>query len=156
MLFRSVFCGGWLIDWLAKKGYSDAPIRAGVIGAIGMAVPAIAFTKVSELWMSVALLAPAMFFASFPMPASTAAMQILPPNQMRAQISALFLLISNLIGLGLGTTLVALLTDRLFKNPAMVGSSISLLNAFAVALTLLLLIKGCRHFRESLKHEGLA
>ncbi len=151
-----VFCGGWLIDWLAKKGYSDAPIRAGVIGAIGMAVPAIAFTKVSELWMSVALLAPAMFFASFPMPASTAAMQILPPNQMRAQISALFLLISNLIGLGLGTTLVALLTDRLFKNPAMVGSSISLLNAFAVALTLLLLIKGCRHFRESLKHEGLA
>jgi hypothetical protein len=38
----------------------------------------------------------------------------------------------------------------------MVGSSISLLNAFAVALTLLLLIKGCRHFRESLKHEGLA
>lgn len=151
-----VFCGGWLIDWLAKKGYSDAPIRAGVIGAIGMAVPAIAFTQVSELWMSVALLAPAMFFASFPMPASTAAMQILPPNQMRAQISALFLLISNLIGLGLGTTLVALLTDRLFQNPAMVGSSISLLNAFAVALTLILLIKGCRHFRESLKHEGLA
>lgn len=151
-----VFCGGWLIDWLAKKGYSDAPIRAGVIGAIGMAVPAIAFTQVSELWMSVALLAPAMFFASFPMPASTAAMQILPPNQMRAQISALFLLISNLIGLGLGTTLVALLTDRLFQNPAMVGSSISLFNAFAVAFTLLLLTKGCRHFRESLKHEGLA
>ncbi|WP_350648220.1 MFS transporter [Pseudomonas sp. HY13-MNA-CIBAN-0226] len=151
-----VFCGGWLIDWLAKKGYSDAPIRAGVIGAIGMAVPAVAFTQVNELWMSIALLAPAMFFASFPMPASTAAMQILPPNQMRAQISALFLLISNLIGLGVGTTAVALLTDRLFENPALVGSSISLLNAFAVALTLLLLIKGCRHFRESLKHEGLA
>nr|WP_314532897.1 MFS transporter [uncultured Pseudomonas sp.] len=151
-----VFCGGWLIDWLAKKGYSDAPIRAGVIGAIGMAVPAVAFTQVSELWMSLALLAPAMFFASFPMPASTAAMQILPPNQMRAQISALFLLISNLIGLGIGTTAVALLTDRLFENPAMVGSSISLLNAFAVALTLLLLIKGCRHFRDSLKREGLA
>lgn len=151
-----VFCGGWLIDWLAKKGYSDAPIRAGVIGAIGMAVPAVAFTQVNELWMSLALLAPAMFFASFPMPASTAAMQILPPNQMRAQISALFLLISNLIGLGVGTTAVALLTDRLFENPAMVGSSISLLNAFAVALTLLLLIKGCRHFRESLRREGLA
>ncbi|VVN82865.1 spinster family MFS transporter [Pseudomonas fluorescens] len=151
-----VFCGGWLIDWLAKKGYSDAPIRAGVIGAIGMAVPAIAFTQVIELWMSVALLAPAMFFASFPMPASTAAMQILPPNQMRAQISALFLLISNLIGLGLGTTLVALLTDRLFQSPAMVGSSISVLNAFAIALTLFLLIKGCRHYRESLKQEGLA
>ena len=42
-------------------------------------------------------------------------MQILPPNQLRAQVSALFLLISNLIGLGLGTTAVAaLLTDRWF------------------------------------------
>ena len=32
-----VFCGGWLMDWLAKRGYSDAPLRAGVIGAVGMA-----------------------------------------------------------------------------------------------------------------------
>lgn len=82
-----------------------------------------------------------MFFASFPMPASSAAMQILTPNQMRAQISALFLLISNLIGLGLGTTLVALLTDRPLQNLAVVGSPITLLNAVAVALTLILLIK---------------
>lgn len=151
-----VLCGGWLIDWLAKRGYSDAPMRAGVIGAMGMALPAVLFTQVGELWLSLALLVPAMFFASFPMPASTAAMQILPPNQMRAQVSALFLLISNLIGLGLGTTLVALLTDRLFQSPALVGHSVSLLNAGAVLLTLGLLIKGCGHFRRSLERENLS
>ncbi|MCY1398702.1 D-galactonate transporter [compost metagenome] len=150
-----VFCGGWLIDWLAKRGYTDAPIRTGVIGAIGMAVPAVLFTQVSELWLSLALLVPAMFFASFPMPASTAAMQILPPNQMRAQISALFLLISNLIGLGLGTTLVALLTDKVFQAPVMVGASISVLNFCAVVLVLALLSKGCGYYRESLKREAL-
>lgn len=151
-----VFCGGWLVDWLARKGYSDAPMRAGVIGALGMALPAVLFTQVGDLGWSLGLLAVAMFFASFPMPASTAAMQILPPNQMRAQISALFLLISNLIGLGLGTSLVALATDRLFHDPLQVGASISLLNAGAVVLTLVLLGKGCGHFRASLKHEGLA
>ncbi|UXY55616.1 spinster family MFS transporter [Pseudomonas tohonis] len=151
-----VLYGGWLIDWLARRGHADAPIRAGVIGAIGMAVPAVAFTQVGELWLSLALLVPAMFFASFPMPASTAAMQILPPNQMRAQVSALFLLISNLIGLGLGTTLVALLTDRLFQSPALVGHSVSLLNLAAVVLTLALLGKGCGHFRRSLAREGIA
>ncbi|KAG1245824.1 hypothetical protein G6F65_021016 [Rhizopus arrhizus] len=63
-----VFCGGWLMDWLAKRGYSDAPLRAGVIGAVGMALPAVAFTQVDSLWLSVGLLLPAMFFASFPMP----------------------------------------------------------------------------------------
>lgn len=149
-----VFCGGWLMDWLAKRGYSDAPLRAGVIGAAGMALPAVIFTQVDSLWWSVGLLLPAMFFASFPMPTSTAAMQILPPNQLRAQVSALFLLISNLIGLGLGTTAVAMLTDRLFKNPAAVGQSMSVLVGVATVLCIGLLAAGCKHYRRSLNLEA--
>lgn len=148
-----VFCGGWLMDGLAKRGYRDAPLRAGVIGAVGMALPAVAFTQVDSLWLSVGLLLPAMFFASFPMPTSTAAMQILPPNQIRAQVSALFLLISNLIGLGVGTTAVALLTDRLFGNPGAVGQSLSLLIAGATVLCVLLLAAGCACYRQSLTQE---
>lgn len=148
-----VFCGGWLMDGLAKRGYRDAPLRAGVIGAVGMALPAVAFTQVDSLWLSVGLLLPAMFFASFPMPTSTAAMQILPPNQIRAQVSALFLLISNLIGLGVGTTAVALLTDRLFGNPGAVGQSLSLLIAGATVLCVLLLAAGCASYRQSLTQE---
>lgn len=148
-----VFCGGWLMDGLAKRGYRDAPLRAGVIGAVGMALPAVAFTQVDSVWLSVGLLLPAMFFASFPMPTSTAAMQILPPNQIRAQVSALFLLISNLIGLGLGTTAVALLTDRLFGTPGAVGQSLSLLIAGATVLCVLLLAAGCASYRQSLTRE---
>lgn len=148
-----VFCGGWLMDWLARRGYSDAPLRAGAIGAAGMALPAVIFTQVDSLWLSVALLLPAMFFASFPMPTSTAAMQILPPNQIRAQVSALFLLISNLIGLGLGTTAVALLTDRLFGSPGAVGQSMSVLVGAATVLCIGLLAAGCRYYRLSLTLE---
>lgn len=148
-----VFCGGWLMDALAKRGYRDAPLRAGVIGAVGMALPAVAFTQVDSVGVSVALLLPAMFFASFPMPTSTAAMQILPPNQIRAQVSALFLLISNLIGLGLGTTAVALLTDRLFMNPGAVGQSLSLLIGGATVLCVGLLAAGCSSYRQSLTRE---
>jgi MFS family permease len=149
-----VLCGGVLIDWFTRKGYSDAPMRAGLIGAIGMAIPAVLFTQVPSLGGSLAVLAVAMFFASFPLPTSTAVMQILPPNQMRAQVSALFLLVSNLIGLGLGTTAVALLTDRLFKDPLQVGNSISLLNLVASALAIVLLALGCRYYRASLQREG--
>ncbi|MGH8818265.1 MAG: spinster family MFS transporter, partial [Achromobacter pestifer] len=149
-----VFCGGWLMDWLAKRGYRDAPLRAGVIGAVGMALPAVAFTQVDSLWLSVGLLLPAMFFASFPMPTSTAAMQILPPNQIRAQVSALFLLISNLIGLGMGTTAVALLTDRWFKQPSAVGQSLSILVGVATLLCIGLLWKGCAAYRHSLDREA--
>lgn len=151
-----VFCGGWLMDWLARRGREDAPMRAGVIGACAMAVPAIAFTQVDNLYVSVALLIPAMFFASFPMPTSTAAMQVLPPNQFRAQISALFLLVSNLIGLGLGTTLVALLTDRVFGTPKAVGDSMAVLISIATLACIVLLGAGCGAYRRSLARERSA
>ena len=149
-----VFCGGWLNDWLMKKGRSDGPMLAGTIGAIGMLVPAVMFTQVSSLTLSLGLLVVAMFFASFPMPTSTAAMQTLSPNQMRAQISAVFLLISNLIALGIGTTLVALLTDQVFGSPKMVGMSMSAVNLIATLLAIGLLWLGCKQFRLSLAREA--
>ncbi len=151
-----VFCGGWFNDWLMKRGRSDGPMLAGCIGAACMLVPAVAFTQVDSLGLSLALLVVAMFFASFPMPTSTAAMQTLAPNQMRAQISAVFLLVSNLIGLGVGTTLVALLTDKLFGSPQAVGHSMSIVSLVAASLATVLLGFGCRQFRLSLEREQLA
>ena len=147
-----VFCGGWLNDWLLRRGREDAPMRAGAIGAACMVIPATLFTQLDSLPASLAMLVVAMFFASFPMPTSTAAMQTLAPNQMRAQISALFLLVSNLIALGIGTTVVALFTDRVF-GAAAVGHSMSIVNVAAATLATLLLAAGCRHYRRSLDRE---
>ncbi|MDF3932902.1 spinster family MFS transporter [Pseudomonas citronellolis] len=149
-----VYCGGWLTDLLARRGHGDAAMRAGLIGALGMLVPVSLFALVEPLWLSLALLVPAMFFASFPMPASTAAMQHLAPNQVRAQVSAIFLLVSNLLAVGLGTTLVALITDRAFGDPQAVGGSIAIVASCASSLSVLLLWKGCASFRASLAREG--
>ncbi len=151
-----VFCAGWLNDWLIQKGRKDAPMITGVIGFVGLILPLVAFTQVSEYWLAVTLLAPAMFFASFPMPISTTAMQMLAPNQLRAQISAIFLLISNLVAVGIGTTLVALVTDRIFENPLMVGTSLSIVGGIACVLSFVLLKKGCKAFADSMQREHSA
>ena len=151
-----VFCAGWLNDWLIQKGRKDAPMITGVIGIVGLVLPLVAFTQVSEYWLAVTLLAPAMFFASFPMPISTTAMQMLAPNQLRAQISAIFLLISNLVAVGIGTTLVALVTDKIFENPLMVGTSLSIVGGIACVLSFVLLKKGCKAFAESMQREHSA
>lgn len=148
-----VFSAGWLNDWFIKKGRKDAPMITGVIGIVGLILPMILFTQVNQLWLSVTLLVPAMFFASFPMPISTTAMQMLAPNQLRAQISSIFLLISNLIALGIGTTLVALITDKVFGNPMMVGMSLSIVGACSCVLSFLLLKKGCQAFIQSMQKE---
>jgi len=80
-------------------------------------------------------------------------MQMLAPNQLRAQISAIFLLISNLVAVGIGTTLVALVTDRVFDNPLMVGTSLSIVGGISCVLSFILLKKGCKAFKDSMQRE---
>jgi hypothetical protein len=72
---------------------------------------------------------------------------------MRAQVSAVFLLISNLIALGPGTTVVALITDKVFGSPTAVGDAMSIVNFVATLLAAVLLWIGCKHFRASLLRE---
>ncbi|KGT47117.1 hypothetical protein GW12_18220 [Acinetobacter sp. HR7] len=150
----ALFCG-WLIDFFSKRGYSDAAIRAGAIGCAALIIPSVLFTQVDNMQLSFALIFVAMFFSTFPIPASAAATQMLTPNQLRSQVSAKFLLISNLIALGVGTTAVALITDKYYENTLMVGNSISIVNAVAGLIGVFLLYKGCQYYRESIKLEKL-
>ena len=150
----ALFCG-WLIDFFSKRGYSDAAIRAGAIGCAALIIPSVLFTQIDNMQLSFALIFVAMFFSTFPIPASAAATQMLTPNQLRSQVSAKFLLISNLIALGVGTTAVALITDRYYENTLMVGNSISIVNAIAGLIGVFLLYKGCQYYRESMKVEKL-
>jgi len=61
--------------------------------------------------------------------------------------------VSNLIALGIGTTVVALFTDRVFGAPTAVGHSMSIVNVVAATLAALLLAAGCRQYRRSLERE---
>ena len=89
------------------------------------------------------LLAGLNFFAGFPFAGGYAAIQELTPNRMRAQVTAAMLLIVNLVGAGLGPTLIALFTDFLFRDPQALPHALSLAAVLtlpaAVALLLVLL-----------------
>ncbi|MBT4523061.1 MAG: MFS transporter, partial [Halieaceae bacterium] len=69
-----VLVSGWLTDRLTRGGYRDAPMRAGMIGSIGVVIPAALFSQVTGFGGSLALLAVAMFFASFPLATSATAL----------------------------------------------------------------------------------
>jgi hypothetical protein len=58
-------------------------------------------------------------------PAQNAAIQIVVPNEMRAQVSAVYLFTISVIGSGLGPLVVALATDLLFRDEAMLRYSMS-------------------------------
>ena len=145
---------GWLVDFLYKRGYEDAPMRTCIIASIGILISIIAYPLCSNFTLSLVFLAPALFFNSFPFPAATTAMQLLSPNQMRAQVSAIFLLVSCMISYGIGTTLVALCTDYLFKNDAAVGKSLALIGGIFTFLALIIEWKSLKHYRNSMKETA--
>jgi MFS family permease len=145
-----VLASGWLNDWLRQRGRRDAPMLAGAIGGAGIIVPIAWLPAAESLSLAVALFGAALFFASFPMPPSTAAIQLLAPNRMRSRISAMFLFCNSLFGLALGSALVGTLNDRVFGRGAAVTTSVALVVGGSAVVTTIVLLVGMRPFRESL------
>lgn len=147
---------GWLTDWFTRRGHHNAPLRSGIVGGIGVIVPAALFSSMPSFGWSLTLLAVAFFFASFPVATSATGLQVMAPNQMRAQVTALFFLAMNLFGITGGSTLVALATDFIFRDPLAVGYSMSMTCAIAGVLGSVVLVWGLKPFGVTAQTVGRA
>ena len=143
-----IICGGWLSDRLAARGASDATLRVGIISALGVAPLAVAIPLMSSAGSILILYAPLIFFCSFGFGAAAAAIQLITPNEMRGQLSAVYLFVINLVGIGLGPPLTGALTDWLFADPQAVGLSIALVAGIAAPTAALTLWWGLPAYRR--------
>lgn len=144
-----VYCGGWLVDLLQKRGYADATFRVG-IGAALLLLPLSYFaTTADDARTALILFCPYVFCASLSMAAAPATLQLVAPNQMRAQISATWMLVLNLVTAGLGPTAVGFITQYFFGDDMAVGNSIALVNCAAVPLAALALWLGLKPLRRA-------
>lgn len=145
-----VVAGGRLADWLADRGYRDSKMRAGLIAGVIWLPTGLFYSIVSNANLAVLLMVPTVFAACMPFGAAPAAIQEMMPNPMRAQASAVYLFVVNLLGLGLGPTAVAAATDHIFKDDNAVRYSLLLVAASAHLVASLLLWVGMKHFRKSM------
>jgi MFS family permease len=146
-----VLTGGAIADKLFKKGQVDAKIRVAMWAMLIGIIPTILYPIIPDLTLVLVFLAISTFFANFMMGLGPAAMQEIVPANMRGQFSALYLFIVNLIGLGLGPTLVALSTDYIFGSPADVGYSLLFVTGIAMAGSAILLGRCLPHYRKTVK-----
>ena len=145
-----IFCGGLASDWLVKRGREHGPMLAGAWGAALLLPFAASATIAPSALASLALFCPLLFFASFPFSPAVTALQLVTPNRMRAQVSAIYLFVVNLAGIGLGGTITALITDHVFADDAMLGHSMFLVGCIGGLLAWLILRAGIKHYRRSL------
>ena len=144
--------GGRLADWLRGRGQSDANLRVALLGVVAWLPFGALYPIVSSAWWAAALLAPVLFFSSMPFGLAPAAIQQLMPNTMRGQASAIYLFVINLIGLGLGPTVVATLTQDVFHDKNAVHLSLLVAGVSAHLCAAVLLWRGLKHYRRSLDY----
>jgi len=136
--------------WLRSRGYADANVRICMV-ALGCMVPiGILAPFMPNAVAAMSLFYAFIFFAAFPVGCQAAALQEMTPNQMRAQVTALYLFISNMCGIGLGPTFIAFFTDVVFQNDLAVGYSMSIAVAIACPIGALLFWRGLKPYRDSL------
>jgi MFS family permease len=121
-----VLSGGWFNDWLQGRGRRDAVLVTGVVTAVGFMTASILFPLMPTAELAMLFLAPVFFFGAFASGAAPSAIGAVCPNEMRGQVSALYLLVINFLGIGIGPTVPALFTDYLFADPARLGHSLVL------------------------------
>ena len=145
-----VYLGGWVADYTDRNGRRGGPFIAALAFAVGAVLPACAYPLMpSDTW-ALALMAPMILCSSAPWGVAVSALQQMAPNELRGQVGAFYLFTVNLIGIGFGPTLVALLTDYYFADPAALRYSMAIVAGGAAIAAVLALNWGLPHFRASL------
>jgi MFS family permease len=142
-----MYVGGALTDRWRKNGVRDAPLRVGVISAIGAGIFLVLSLTASSVTVTLILLAPGLIFLGLPMGVSYAALQWILPNQVRGQISAFFLLILNLGGLTLGPLFPALVSDYVFRSEQKIGVALAISIGLCSIVMLVTFLLTCRPYR---------
>jgi len=157
-LFGSLgmLAGGWLCDSLARRGYRDAHFRVGLTVCVLVLLPALFYPLMPSSKLAVILLVPFAFLQAAMYGVAPAALQQVVPNEMRAQISALYLFVLNLVGMGMGPTAVALVTDRVFHDDNMLRYSLLIVCTGAYMLSMLVWWLGLKPYRRTVEQTAVA
>jgi MFS family permease len=142
-----LYFGGWLSEHWQKRGIIDAPLRVAILCAVGIVLILAPAMLMPSGALSLALIGVGYFFAVLPLGTGAAALQAIVPNQVRAQVGALFLFILNLGGLTLGPLLPGVFADYVFRDPKMIGTGLAITLASSGALLFVIISATRRPYR---------
>jgi MFS family permease len=129
--------GGWFADRLARRGQKTAYVQTAIYAVLCVLPCAVLAPLAPWGWLSLLLFAGMSFFNSCWLAVFGGSLQLIVPNQMRGQTTALTLLVTSLVGFGLGPTAIALVTDRVFQDDALLRDSLAMVAAIAAPLAIL-------------------
>lgn len=159
-----VVTGGWMADKLTSIGYKDGKLRVLLYGAAAAIPFTVLYPFVESATLAMVLIAPSTFFATFCTGAGPSGVQEIMPNQMRGQASAFMIFVVTIIGLGLGPTAIALVTDFWFADDTMLNVSLAIVATTILVIAVAVIWWGLDSYKASRdyledwqrQHEGAA
>ncbi len=149
--------GVWLAESFDRRRRTDAPLLVVIIAGLirmpaSIAMPLMPTASLAVLCQTLSLCSIGIGGAS-----QNAALQIVTPNQMRGQVTALYLFTYNVIGFGLGPLFAGLITDHVFHQESDLRYSLLTMAAILSPLALAMVWLGVRPYvREVRRMSGMA
>jgi MFS family permease len=140
--------------WLERRGHADFPLRLGAYAAVAVMLAMGSLPWQTSGAGALVCIALASYSVTLPLALMAYVTQMVTPNTMRGVLAGLYVVCTNVIGLGLGPTLVAVTTDYVVGDPARVHVSLTLVSMVVAPVALVLMMSGMAAFR--VWHERFA
>ncbi len=120
-----VFFGAWLANFLAARGHTDSYVRAMVLTALAAIPFAVAAPLAGDASTTLILLGPATLLSGSYLGVMAVSFVVISPNQLRGQLTAVYIFVTNILGMAVGTSVLAAFTDFLYQDDALLHYSIA-------------------------------
>jgi MFS family permease len=147
--------GGWMADNMYHRGYRDAHLRVIRLNAILLVPLFIGMALAPTVGLALGLMIAGMLLGTIHGGVAGAALQLITPNRLRARMVALYFLVANLVGLGLGPTAIALVTDVGFGDDAALRYGLAIVTGVALPVSALILTLGLKPFARAVEAAEL-
>ena len=144
-----VLSGPVAARWLAgRMDPAVAPLVTSISSTCLLTPVLVSAGLAESLTWTLVLITGASYLVTFPLALFATGLQSASPNEMRGLMAGCFVLSTNLIGLALGPTSVALASDYIFGSPQAVGSSLALVGGTVLPMAVFLLWRGLAAIKQ--------
>lgn len=142
--------GGRIAEWLEARGVKDVYFALPMVTATTNMLLFSTAMFLPDDKLALVLLAMGTFVGTLPLSLIMASLQAVAPNQLRGQLVATFSFLSNVLGVASGPTVVALLTDYVYRDELALGRSLATNSLLVTPVVVAILAFGRPGLRESL------
>lgn len=139
---------GLAVDRLFRGGKRDAHILWCLVTLLIAAPLAVCAYLVTNPWLTVALFGGYMLFILSTASMGPAATQVVTPPQLRGRVSAIYVLVTGLVGMAVGTFVVGFTTDKILGDPMKLGTSLIILIVGFLSIAAILFQTGRAELRR--------